>query len=125
MDKVKASIDIGDNITKLIQQLAQRIGTTADKIFPWYVKQQIVSAYTDLAAFAIFLVILGVTFWKTYPKADFEDGNRNAVFAIISGALFLSALIFLMICFSTLLSQIINPEYYAMKDLVGQLAELR
>ncbi|MDD2679537.1 MAG: hypothetical protein PHO03_01865 [Candidatus Omnitrophica bacterium] len=125
MDKVKASIDIGDNITKLIQQLAVQIGTTADKVFPWYVKQQIVFAYTSLAVFTIGLVILGVIFWKNYLKADFEYVDRNAVFAIISGALFLSALIFLVISFSTLLSQIINPEYYAMRELAGHLAELR
>ena len=35
------SIDLGKNMTMLVQQLASQIGVMADKVFPWYIKQSV------------------------------------------------------------------------------------
>ena len=42
------SIDLGKNTTELLEKLAQSLGMTVEKIFPYYVKQQAIEAYTAL-----------------------------------------------------------------------------
>lgn len=59
---INASVDIGKNLTGLIEKLAAQIGTTADKVYPWYVQQAYLEGVTTLVTIAIVIPILSITF---------------------------------------------------------------
>lgn len=91
---VNASIDIGDNITSLIEKLAQKMGTAADQVFPWYVKQQIIEGYLWGFLSSGFL-ILGISmFLACWNKADFDNCDKRAVLSITGIAIAVMAGVF-------------------------------
>jgi predicted membrane channel-forming protein YqfA (hemolysin III family) len=115
---VAASIDIGDNQTQLLGKLAAQIGTTADKIFPWYVKQQVFEGWLHLLTAVTLLVFFAILIRINFRKADFGgDGNRHAVVLFISSvALFISL--------SNFVTQIVNPNYHALQAITSDMAKL-
>ena len=64
---VNAKVDIGQNLTSLLERLAQQIGTTADKVFPWYVQQAYIEGVTTLVAVAVLLIASIVTLSISLP----------------------------------------------------------
>ena len=129
---VNAKIDVGDNITVLLEKLAAQIGTTADKVFPWYVKQQVLEGHIwmSLSLSALFLgAILAIASWG---KADFDGpGNRYFMLAGFGVVLFVFGFIFSVFGFifsvfgaQGAITQIINPNYYALKSMTSDMAKL-
>lgn len=122
---VNAKIDVGNNITALLEKLAAQIGTTADKVFPWYVKQQVLEGYIwmSLSLSALFLgAILAITSWK---KADFNgSGNRHSMLAWFGVILFVFGLVFSVFGAKGAITQIVNPNYYALKSMTSDMAKL-
>src|SRR3990167_7436688 len=109
---IKASIDIGDNISILLQKLASQIGTTADKIYPWYIKQELIYGYS------FFVICLGVLLFGIIlalfvrKKADFSNEKLNfyaAILIITFITIFLSLLILIIGSYNAI-SSIFNPQ---------------
>jgi hypothetical protein len=122
---VKASIDIGDNITKLIEKLASQIGTTTDKVFPWYVKQQVIEGWCWIGCSGfVFLAGLIVALCCIRPSLHEKDNESYVVAVVIGGILSATGLAFLLFGMGGALTQIINPEYYALKSMTGDMARL-
>lgn len=121
---VNASVDIGKNLTELVNKLAGQIGITGDKLFPWYVKQQIIEGYTYLCLSATSLIvgiILSVIFFKKEGQNKSEyDGF---ILVVCTFVVFLS-FIFVVFGSGNAVSQIINPEYHATKELISNLSKL-
>lgn len=121
---VNASVDIGTNITGLLEKLAVQLGTTADKVFPWYAQQQVIEGYTNLISI-LFFIILGLFFAITcWFKADFENGNRYTPFC--TGGIFISftSLIIFAGYSSEILNKIYNPNIFALKSIIHDLSGL-
>ena len=124
---VNAKVDIGQNLASLLERLAQQIGTTADKVFPWYVQQ----AYLDGL---IFLIVLAVVFIVsiaavTYGvcKGDWstgEPGNLAAALTIIGGVCLSMSVMSGMIGGSEHATKVLNPQYHAMKMLTRDVGNL-
>lgn len=121
---IKASVDIGDNITGLLEKLAAQIGTTADKVFPWYVQQAQLEGITCLAALGLFGLVALIIFLLNIRKADLENGNRYAAGVVISAGLGF----FVVFGFSVEgvdgVRKILNPNYYAMKMMTRDVGRL-
>ena len=49
---------------------------TADKVFPWYVKQSMIEGYTFLIISVTALVLGILAIFFSHSKVDFEEGNR-------------------------------------------------
>ena len=118
------TLDVGKNITGLIQQLATQIGTTADKVFPWYVKQSVFEGYANLGMTCVLVVICfiisGLSFYianKTKNK-EWLGGN------IIAGGLFIITLMFTCANISETITKIKNPEYHAMKNITTDIGRM-
>ena len=121
---VKASVDIGDNITILLEKIAKQIGTTADKVFPWYVKQQILTGYLFLIIDGIALLLGGCLMFSFYGKADWNNGNRYVIFTIVGAVILFSALVGVAAGASKAITQIYNPEFHALQTLVKDMSQL-
>lgn len=122
--EVKASVDIGQNITSLIEKLAQQIGTTTDKVFPWYVKQQIIEGYTYLAIGAAAMILSIIMLSVSWKKSDFDNGNLYAVFVVVSLVLLFGSGIFFLFGTTGAVSQIVNPQYHALHAMTQDMAKL-
>jgi protein-S-isoprenylcysteine O-methyltransferase Ste14 len=122
--KVEATVDVGQNLASLLERLAQQIGTTADKVFPWYVQQAYTEGWTTLAAFPIVLLVLLPTFFVSFKKADFVNGDRYVAVCLISGVMLLICSIVGTTESVGAVRQIINPNYYAMTMLTRDIGRL-
>lgn len=117
-------VDLGDNLTNLVEQLAIQIGTTADKIFPWYVQQQVIEGWTK-CALLVFLISTSLTVTTiSFIEADYDRGNSFASLSIIFGLVTLFSLFVGAVEATSIVGQIMNPNYYAMQELTADLAQL-
>ena len=123
---INATVDVGDNITSMLERLAGQLGTTADKVFPWYVEQSVLQGWTTLIAIGAALVVFSIVFAISFPKAKFSYGQENKamVVSIASGiAMSISVLAVFMEGLDAV-RQIKNPNYYAMKMLTQDIGRL-
>lgn len=121
---VNASVDVGPNITALLEKLATQIGTTADKVFPWYIKQQVLEGWIWLGLSGSALLIGVALAIVSWGKADFEDGNRYTPLCIVGGILAICGFLFVVFGTQTAVTQIMNPNYYALKSITADMARL-
>lgn len=118
------SVDIGNNITALLEKLATQIGVTAEQIFPWYAKQSVIEGYMFfVVAIPLFIsgVIISSLFWK---KADWKNGNEYLVITVVAVAI--TAISGMALAGESVesVSKILNPEYHAMSSLMADLGRL-
>lgn len=122
--EVSASIDIGQNLTTLLEKLSAQVGTTADEIFPWYVQQQIIEGYLWMGV-SLSVFFLGVVLiMATKKKADFDNGNLSAVFLCIGVVLGIFGFTLAVLGAKGAISQILNPNYWALKSMTSDMARL-
>jgi hypothetical protein len=119
-----ATIDIGKNLTSLIERLAQAIGTTADRVFPWYVQQAQIEGFTTLIGFGVAIAILIPTVVIAVWRADYNSGNVASVVSAISGFALALTMFFGAFECTEAVRQVMNPNYYAMKMLTRDLGRL-
>lgn len=117
---------MNEQTTKLIEQLAQKLGTTAEYLWSVLVKQ----AHTEVI---IFFTVLGITIIGTvlsaylfkYVQKFWSDEKAPAsawislVFGIIIGICVLVGTISTIANVSDVISAITNPEYWALKQVLG------
>lgn len=123
--KVEASVDVGTNLNSLLERLAQQIGTTADKVFPWYVEQAYLQGVTTLWAIGLALVIGAVVILLTHRKADFGNGNSAAVLCGCAMPVLALALLAAFVLGPQQVRKIINPQFYAMTMLAEDIGKMR
>ena len=126
-EKMQASIDVGKNLTELLEKLATQIGVTADKIFPWYVKQSVIEGWLYVAFWITGVSVALIMLIVSLRKLKFDEignPNRRLIGRVCGGVI-------AVICFISLIvaperiSGILNPEYNAMSRLLGQLGNLK
>jgi hypothetical protein len=121
---VNVAVDTGKNLTSLIEQLAQQIGVTADKVIPWYVQQAYIVGITTIIGLALALLVFGSVFAFVFKKADFDDGNRYTVICIFSGICFAVSLVGGFFGGVEATRHILNPNYYAMQMITRDIGRL-
>lgn len=121
-------VDLGDNTTQLIEQLATQLNMTVDRVFPYYVKMVQVNALAGFVIWICFFVLVAIVL-KIHWKQGWEDGGGSdftpsiiLCFASVAACLFL----FLGVLFegSSTISHLLAPEPYAIKALVADAGKL-
>lgn len=114
---------MNDNTEKLIRELAERLGTTAEHLWAVLIRQAPISAATNLFVLLVLLVVmLGCLFvlFKTLKKAAASETDEWIPLIIVVGVIGLSTTIAFFVNLSDL-SQIaagfFNPEYWAFKQI--------
>src|SRR5687767_11456912 len=91
------SVDIGKNLTSLLERLAQQIGTTVDKIYPWYVQQAYNEGVTALfgitVVFLLSVTILAVGLFLTYTSANRDTREVGGGVCFASGCVLILTVI--------------------------------
>lgn len=124
------SVDIGGNLTSLVERLAQQIGVTAEQVFPWYVQQAYIEGCVFLILFAAILVLaISLFTWGAF-RFD-KEGFGNALpsasfFLLLAGGLMLFGLLMSAATgLSSAITKVANPNYHAMKMLTRDIGKLR
>jgi hypothetical protein len=121
------NVDVGKNLTSLLERLAEQIGTTADKVFPWYVQQAYLEGATTFVGIAFFLLLSSVLFIWSVKKADFSGGDLNNRYAIIFVASCVMSFFSLIgTAFEGIEAarKMLNPNYYAMSMLTRDVGRM-
>ena len=121
--KVDASIDIGKNLAVLLQKLAATIGTTVDKIFPWYVHQEISCAIITIISFVIAFLIGIALMVAVKNKTDWNEEKFTNVIFIFGASVAVIALCTGLIIIPMQITRLVNPEYYALLSLTADMAK--
>jgi hypothetical protein len=118
-------LDIGKNLTGLLERLAGQIGTTADKVFPWYVQQAYLEGLTALVGVALAVTIAASLFFWSFKRANFNDeGNHFAPLCIGSGISLAVSIVAVFIVGIESTRKLINPNYYAMQMLTHDIGRM-
>ena len=123
------SVDLGKNTTELLEKLAQSLGMTVEKIFPYYVKQQVVEAYTyisiSLAFFLIGVILFTMGYcWGQKHKWD-EEHILDYIFAVGGGIVLVGGTIATAVNTHIGIPKILNPEYHAIHQIIADIALLK
>lgn len=118
------SLDVGPNITNLIQQLASQIGVTAEKVFPWYIKEAVIDGYSALAICVLLFVISLILLVIGLVKDKFTGETWGCIPSAIG---IFGLVIWLVVLCSSLqftMNAIYNPEKIAMTRMIGDISRL-
>lgn len=118
---INASVDVGKNVKELLEKLAAQLGVTIDKVWPWLVKQQIISGWSRIIIWMIFTAIFSVSL-KIFARK--EKQTDDYFFAMVVDATLLICCVAIgLLGGSTAIAQILNPEYAALKDLMSMVGK--
>jgi len=121
---------MNENVVKLIEQLANKLGTTSEYLWSVLIKQAPISASITLIQMAI-LLLLSFFLFKTHirlmkktsddryaeTKYDQLGDWSGFAMAIVGGVVF----ILLILCCGSLedvVNGFFNPEYWALKEIL-------
>lgn len=124
---------MNENTTKLLEQLAQKLGTTTEYLWRVLLKQAPISATTTLIQ--IFLILLFAWgLWKIhkrlmkkkddgkYSENLYEEWEIGAMVPMILGALIFSIMLVIsLFSISDVINGYFNPEYWALKEVLNSL----
>ena len=109
-----------DAMTKGFTALAQKAGVAADHFYPVIVKQQVIEGCFFFAIVGIMTLVATILTIATVRKdwSDYGDLTKEGLGFIIAMALYFLVLIAFGVNGVHATSQVFNPEYYAVKDII-------
>jgi maltodextrin utilization protein YvdJ len=118
------NVDVGKNIATLLENLAQQIGTTVDKVYPWYVQQAQLEGVTFLIAVAVFIFVVGMAFVIFITAAIRKESEPAQIASFLSGMLLIFGVVAVGIDGPDAVRKLLNPNYYAMKMITQDIGRL-
>lgn len=122
------NVDVGPKLAEAMQQLAAQIGTTADKVFPWYVQQQL---QEGVVGCAVFIMLLGAMLLsgKLFLRASTARDKKyeTDVYEVLGNGIFVFAVLVATAGATmapTTITQITNPQYHAVKAITNDVGNM-
>ena len=117
--------NIGEQINSVIDNLANKLGIAADKIYPYLVKQSFAEGIVGIVMFLVFLIlfIISIKMSMKYVGVLNDELELDAstfmfiLFIIIAFFTFIVSL-FSLPDLGFCVIKIINPEYAAIQELI-------
>ena len=107
---------MNESTTKLIEQLAEKFGTTAEHLWGVLVRQAPISAITDM--FLFFFVSMALFFTrKSLLKKEFDRDDGFIPWLVWALVLMFFVFLFLVSA-ESIVAGLFNPEYWALKQLL-------
>ena len=106
------------NTEILLRELAEKLGTTSENVFNILVAQAPLQGLFNLLASILFIVIIHHSF--KFLKKQKESLNEDGFFmlGLLLGVCGIITIVYTLITFSTNVSALINPEYWALKQIL-------
>jgi hypothetical protein len=119
---------MNDKTLVLLEQLAQKLGTTADFLWGILIKQAFLSALTDLI-FLIISVLFGLFLYKIHIKfcdsenkwSYYEKEEALAIPMVIAAMLFFVFFLIMLFSCGNIINGLFNPEYWALNKILSSI----
>lgn len=118
---------MNEQTTKLIEQLAQKLGTTTEYLWTILLKQAHISASITLV-YLVLIIIFGIILYKLHKyflekdeHGDTRYENGADLFMIILLTFYLIMFIVCLICIPNIINGFFNPEYWALNEILNTL----
>jgi len=122
------TIGLSSELLEKFDALAQKIGVTVEQIWPWLVRQQYVDAIYYPILAIIFIAAFVVTLSFTIKHWNDKKPDICSIYRSDHGGFWVAAIIVFgvaMIAFTiggiAEFPNIFNPEYHALRDLMGMI----
>lgn len=122
---------MNDKTSELLQQLATKLGTTIEHLWAVLIRQAYISAITDLIQDAIIISVVIVAYRLTVKwlssKGDtswddwLDDRIPTLIVAVAGWGILGIFLVALFLCFPETLTKFINPEYWALQQVLSRV----
>ena len=111
--------DIGTQLNTVIDNLANKLGVAADKVWPMLIRQAHIDGAKYIIGFIVFGIIAAVL-WAVGIHA-WRDDNEYEGGWCLGIALSISVVWALMLVLGNWPQAVWNPEYYALQKVLGML----
>jgi len=124
---------MNDNTTKLIEQLAQKMGTTTEYLWAVLLRQAPIDSTINLIQI-ILVIFFGLFLYKThkrlmaktsddkYAETNYEKYEMGASLPMVVGAIIFAILILAsFFCIGDIINGYFNPEYWALDRVLSTL----
>jgi len=108
-----------------LDKVGEKIGMTADTIWPWLVRQQYVYIGTALTLLSVGLILLPIALYisnKYHPFCDDQYGTDKADLTRVSrcAVILVGPALTIAGFFASIINipKLFNPEYYALRNLL-------
>lgn len=124
-------------ITSYLDKVGEKIGTGAETVWPWLIKQVYVDAFIQAIILIIIFYFSYIGFQKTrqglkslFEKRKNEDGYlliepehfKGQLVAFAISCFFITSLILIVLsCSFRKIFYVFNPEYWALMDLINKI----
>ena len=118
---------MNEETLKLVEQLAQKLGTTTEYLWGVLIKQAPIDAFTNLF-YVLATIISGIGLYKLHKYFLKENEHNNSLYyeheELLVGPMIIAALIWstiAIICFFSMgeiIIGFINPEYWALNEIL-------
>lgn len=125
-------MNVSDQINSVINNLTEKLGVAADKLYPVLVKQVYVDGIKNIvgALIGLLLIIAAIFLVKTfkkkwskslkeYDKQNYECVTPLAIIGIV--IVFIAGITILTICTTQAMCRFINPDWYALQMVLNQI----
>lgn len=121
---------MNEQTTKLIEQLAQKLGTTTEYLWSVLLKQAQIQSMVTLFQFLL-IAILGYVLFKIHKSLSIVkdyDGHHETGYShyedsntimIIAGAIFAILVLLAFFCIGDVFNGFFNPEYWALSKVLS------
>ena len=119
-----------ENTRKLLEDLAQTLGTTVDQLKQVLIRQAYISLWSDIVWYVIWLALaalaykLGKVIFNAAKKDDFESWMSQEAKFCLSVFICCLAASLTVISFTAIegtITKIVNPEYWALEQVLEAL----
>lgn len=112
-----------EKVGDVLQQLADQLGTTVEYLWPILVRQQKIEGIFGLVIFSLLIITALIILKKTWNKKWETEGEPT-----VTGFAGAISCVVLVVCFlvlaiggTTIISHIINPEFWALKEITKMI----
>jgi hypothetical protein len=120
-----------ENLTELLRELAEKLGTTTEYLWEVMIRQAYISATLNLL-YVIFFIVYTIAIWKVHlyllktsddeSYSRYDDYEENATIPMITCLmLWLGLAIGLFLAIPVIFYGYMNPEYWALQQILGKI----
>jgi len=114
-----------DKFLEMLKELAIKLGTTVDNLYPLFVKQSYVVGITNILLM-VFGVIVAIISWKLTIKV-WKEGEGDPEYLIICLLPFIGVIaptVVILINLQDTITAFVNPQYFAIQNILQQLSQM-
>lgn len=118
---------MNEQTTKLLETLAQKLGTTTEYLWSVLLKQAPIDATITLIQIGI-VVLFNIILYKVHKRFIKSDAYENydvgaPIFMVLMAVILLISDIACMLSLNSVVNGFFNPEYWALREIIGTIKQ--